>query len=226
MCEASIALEGSSQQPNEMGTFSYVDMAEDRWPYYKQSGGERYLYHKDGQWRVGTALFGGQVLVHANDNADSPEMVNEWRSYGSGGWQVESFITATCSGKCYGGVQTGFSNINDNCYDLDCGTGVNSWYGELEHAKHLCEKCDCTALHDYNGDNNNWRACSSVSPGTGASVILVQECTHEVENESAVSRTNKPLNAESGIEEENARLRQQNQALRKALQVLMEANEE
>jgi len=146
VCESSITLAGSSRQPDEMGTFSYVGMAGDRFPYYQQVGGGRYLYFQGEQWRVGAALFGGQVLIHANDNADSPEMVEEWRSWGSGGWQVERAITA-------------------NCFE-------------------------------------------------------------SVAKESAVSRTDKLLNAESGIAAENARLRQQNEALRKTLQTLMEANEE
>ena len=80
---------------------------------------------------------------------------------------------------CFGEVIQGYDNNYDDCFASDCSYG-NDWHGSLEDAKALCEQCDgCTALHDWEGDGNNWRACSAVTPGGNnrANVIFYEPCS-------------------------------------------------
>lgn len=66
------------------------------------------------------------------------------------------------------------NNFNDsNCIPY----GQSSWYGTLADAKQKCdEDSQCTVLHDYNADAQNWRACKEVTLDSGgAAATLVRE---------------------------------------------------
>ena len=82
---------------------------------------------------------------------------------------------------CFGNVIQGYDNSFVSCFASDCSQNAqNIWYGSLVDAKALCEQCDgCIALHDWNGDGNNWRACSAVTRGGDkkANVILYEACS-------------------------------------------------
>ena len=80
-----------------------------------------------------------------------------------------------------GTVTTGYSNDPYTCLTSDCGQLRNGgFYGTREEAEELCAKCGhaCEALHDYNNDGQNWRACTKVQPGGDqkASVVLYEPC--------------------------------------------------
>jgi len=73
--------------------------------------------------------------------------------------------------QCFGAVLSASNDAYD-CLASDCRVSRRaSWYGTLADAKALCTACpSCAALHDWGGDGRNWRACRSVTAGSGAKV--------------------------------------------------------
>ena len=48
-----------------------------------------------------------------------------------------------------------------------------SWFGSLADAEVKCDADnECTVLHDYGADGENWRACKSVNSGTGSATMV------------------------------------------------------
>ena len=77
---------------------------------------------------------------------------------------------------CFGEVVSG-ANGGKTCFSNSCSTQGSNWLGPLAEAKALCAACaGCAALHDWGGDGIKWRACSSVSAGSGAKVMHVSQC--------------------------------------------------
>ena len=66
----------------------------------------------------------------------------------------------------------------------------SSWYGSLADTKAKCDADnECTVLHDYAADGNNWRACKSVSSGTGAATMVKQTVAPTTGNLYPISYT-------------------------------------
>ena len=93
---------------------------------------------------------------------------------------------------CFGEVIEGYRNAHVTCFKEDCSTlsanghlnANDHWYGTRGDAEALCRKCaGCTALHDWEFDAQNWRACTEVTAdptlaaGEGAGVVFRETCS-------------------------------------------------
>ena len=74
---------------------------------------------------------------------------------------------------CFGSSHN-VSNIISGCLDSSCNVMASGgFYGTLTEAMTLCQTCSnfqdsCEVVHDWGSDNENWRACASVTSGSGA----------------------------------------------------------